>query len=454
MNVAVNKNVWRQYADQRLPRYTSYPTAAQFHPGISAADYRAWIAQLAPEARVSLYLHIPFCRSLCTYCGCHTTITQRVDPIERYLRALHREIETVADMAHGRRVAGHIHFGGGTPTIIDPEAFRALFALLSNRFRIDAQTEVAIEIDPRTLTTEMADTLGEVGVTRASIGVQTFDQAVQAAINRIQSFAQTEAAISSLRRAGVKAINLDVIYGLPAQTVRSCIETIETCLALRPDRFAIFGYAHVPSFKKHQQVIDERQLPDAAARYEQATAIGDALVAAGYRRIGLDHFALADDEMARAAQEGTLRRNFQGYTTDTCEALLGFGASAIGQLPQGYVQNEVSIRTYCDRVAQEGIATVKGYRLNADDRLRADLIERLMCDLEVDVADVCARHGAACETLSDTWPQFQRLAGDGIVSIDRRRVRVPESSRLLLRFAAAAFDAHLAAAARTFSRAV
>ncbi len=449
------EDAWTRYAGERLPRYTSYPTAAQFHPGICADDYRAWIGALEPQARVSLYLHIPFCASLCWYCGCHTTVTRRQEPVERYLRALHREIGAVADEAPGPLPVGHIHFGGGTPTIVGPKAFGALVQALAERFRIEPGAEIAVETDPRELTTEMADALGKAGVTRASIGVQTFDPAVQAAINRVQSFAETEAATQALRGAGVGAINLDVLYGLPGQTVRSCRETIERCLDLRPDRFAVFGYAHVVAFKKHQRLIDAAQLPDVRARQEQAEAIGEALQAAGYVRVGFDHFALPTDRLARAAAEGTLRRNFQGYTTDTCDTLIGFGASAIGRLPQGYIQNEVPVGTYCERVQRDGLATVKGYRLGEDDRLRAEIIERLMCDLDVDLAAVCGRHGAdIAPVLEPALPRLTQLAADGIVAIDGSRVRVPEESRLLVRLAAAAFDAQLALAGRTFSRAV
>jgi oxygen-independent coproporphyrinogen-3 oxidase len=450
----VEEAPWTRYAGERLPRYTSYPTAAQFQAGVAADDYRAWIRALDPQTPVSLYLHIPFCASLCWYCGCHTTVTLRQAPVERYLQALHREIGAVAGETPGPLVVGHIHFGGGTPTIVGPDAFGELVRALAARFRIEPGAEIAVETDPRALTAEMAEALGKAGVTRASIGVQTFDPAVQAAINRIQSFAETEAAAHALRRAGVGAINLDVLYGLPGQTVRSCRETIERCLELRPDRFAVFGYAHVVAFKKHQRLIDAAQLPDGRARHEQAVAIGEALLAAGYARVGFDHFALPTDRLARAAAEGMLRRNFQGYTTDACDTLLGFGASAIGRLPQGYVQNEVPVGTYCERIGRDGLATAKGYRLTADDRLRAEVIERLMCDLDVDVAEVCARHGASPSLFAEALPRLTQLAEDGIVAIDGTRIRVPEASRLLVRLVAAAFDAHIAPAGRAFSRAV
>ncbi|MCC7347194.1 MAG: oxygen-independent coproporphyrinogen III oxidase [Variibacter sp.] len=448
------EDVWARYAAVNLPRYTSYPTAPHFHAGIAAPAYREWLAALRAERPVSLYLHVPFCRAMCWYCGCHTTISQRQEPIDRYLAALHREIEVVAAIPRERLPVAHVHFGGGTPTIVGPDGFRDLIRALRTQFHFDAATEIAVEVDPRTLSAEVAEAMGEAGVRRASMGVQTFDPAVQRAINRIQSVEQTERTVSLLRGAGVRGINMDLIYGLPLETVDSCIETVRRCVAMGPDRFAVFGYAHVPTFKKHQAVISERDLPDARGRRMQAEAIGDALVAAGYVRIGFDHFARPADPMAQALASGRLHRNFQGYTTDGCDTLLAFGASAIGRLPLGYVQNEVALGRYCERVADHGLATVKGYRLSADDLLRADLIERVMCDSEVDVAAVCARHGASLAILADAGPRLRALADDGLVAIDGSVLRVPEPYRLLSRTVASVFDAHLAAPARTYSRAV
>ncbi len=443
-----------RYADERLPRYTSYPTAPHFSPAVSVQDYRAWLSALPAETPISLYVHMPFCRSMCWYCGCHTVITQKDEPIARYLAALHREIAAVADLPGAPVVVQHIHFGGGTPTIIAPEAFGALLRLLRARFRIAADAEVAVEIDPRTLAPAMAAALAEGGVTRASFGVQTFDPTVQQAINRVQSFAQTAAAVAALRERGVRGINLDLIYGLPRQTVRSCVETVAQCLALRPDRLSVFGYAHVPAFKKHQRKIVDAELPDATGRLDQAEAIAEALVAAGYARIGFDHYALPGDPLQSAQAHGTLRRNFQGYTTDRCQTLIGLGASAIGRLPQGYAQNETVIGRYIEQVAQHGVATARGYPLTADDRLRAEIIERLMCDLEVDFDRVAAVHPATPEVLAQAMPQLEPLAADGIVRLDGSTMRVPEEARLLVRRVASIFDAHLAASSRTYSRAV
>jgi len=277
---------------------------------------------------------------------------------------------------------------------------------------------------------------------------------VQRAINRVQSFEETAAATRGLRNAGVAGINFDLIYGLPHQTVASCLDTVSRCVELRPDRFSAFGYAHVPSFKKYQRKIDEAWLPDSLERHEQSAAIAQALEAAGYQRIGLDHFALPADEMAVAQRERRLRRNFQGYTTDASDLLLGFGASAIGQLPQGFVQNEVQIKSYSEAVAAGRFATARGYALTDDDRLRAEIIERIMCDFRADLAPICKRHGLAAEALINATPRLQELAADGVIALDGNSLAVQSDSRFLVRSVAAAFDAHLDRARERHSRAV
>ncbi len=443
-----------RYGEERLPRYTSYPTAPQFSAAIGHEAYGQWLASLPAEATASLYLHVPFCRSMCWYCGCHTTITQRDAPIIDYLAVLRREIELVADRLTTPLAVRHVHFGGGTPTIMEPSEFLGLVTLMRRRFMLDASTEIAVEIDPRTLTRAMTAALGAAGVTRASLGVQSFDPVVQRAINRVQSFEQTARATEGLRAAGVRGINFDLIYGLPHQTVESCIETVRQSIELRPERFSVFGYAHVPSFKKHQRKIDEAALPDGEARYAQAEAIAEALMSAGYRRIGLDHYALPDDSMVQAQVDGVLHRNFQGYTTDPSDVLIGFGASAIGRLSQGYAQNEVVLGRYAERIQRGELATAKGYALTDDDRLRADLIERVMCDFRVDVGQICLRHEATPETILQAIPKLRVLQEDGIVHLEGNVLSVNDNARFLVRSVASAFDAYLGASGRTHSRAV
>ncbi len=294
---------------------------------------------------------------------------------------------------------------------------------LRQKFTLLSGAEVAIEIDPRTLTSEMMHQLGASGVTRASLGVQSFDPDVQQAINRVQSFEATAAATEGLRAAGVRGINFDLIYGLPHQTVASCFDTVRKCLQLRPDRFSVFGYAHVPTFKKHQRKIDESVLPDGASRHLQSNMIADSLTAAGYRQIGLDHFALPEDSLATAQAAGTLHRNFQGYTTDTSDVLIGFGASAIGQLEQGYIQNDAGTRSYCEQISRRDLATRKGYALTTDDRLRADIIERIMCDFRVDLREACARHATTPDVVLRSATRLPELIADGIIHLEGRCFR-------------------------------
>ena len=442
------------YRDERLPRYTSYPTAPHFQPDVDGPSYANWLKALAAGTTTSLYLHVPFCRSMCWYCGCHTTVALRNGPIIDYLAALRGEIALVAEHLSAPVDVRHIHFGGGTPTILEPADFVALVGLLRQHFGIHPEAEIAVEIDPRRLAPAMTAALAAAGVNRASLGVQSFDPDVQKAINRIQSVEQTAAVVAGLRGAGIGSVSFDLIYGLPKQTVQSCVDTVEQCLAMRPDRFSIFGYAHVPEFKKHQRRIATEDLPGGEARHEQAEAMARSLVAAGYVSIGLDHFARPEDPMARALSQGRLHRNFQGYTTDPCEALIGFGASANGRLPQGYVQNEVVIGRYAERVADSKLPTARGYRLTPEDRLRAELIERVMCDLTVDIDAVCARHTVDSGVLAPSRCALERLAQEGVVDFDGSRVLLPEDARLFVRKVASTFDAHLDQAPRQYSRAV
>ncbi len=443
-----------RYADERLPRYTSYPTAPHFSPAVGPEAYAGWLGALAAATMASLYLHIPYCRRMCWYCGCNTSVTARRGPVSAYVAALRREIAMVA--AHlGRPLpVVHIHFGGGTPTIVAPGEFRTLIDHLRAGFDVRPGAEIAVEIDPRTLDLEMARTLGETGVTRASLGVQSLDPAVQAAINRRQSLDETALAVDRLRAAGIPGINIDLIYGLPHQTVASSVETVEACLSLRPDRFSVFGYAHVPAFKKHQRKIDAGALPAGAARNDQAEAVAARLEAADYLRIGLDHFVLPSDSMALAAAGGVLHRNFQGYTTDPAGTLIGLGASAIGRLPAGYVQNATVTRDYLAAIADGRFATVKGFPLGNEDRLRAELIERLMCDFRVDAASVCRARGEDIEAISDALPELDRLAGEGVIRREGWLIEVEPEARSLVRAVAAAFDAYRAQSQRTHSAAL
>lgn len=443
-----------RYADRPLPRYTSYPTAPHFRAQIDDRTYRDRLAALPADEALSFYLHVPFCRSMCWYCGCHTSVTHRDEPIDRYMAALETELDMVADTLPQGLAVRHVHFGGGTPTLMGPARFAGLMERMRRRLALAGDAEVAIEIDPRTLDAAMARALAAGGVTRASLGVQSFDPVVQWAINRVQTFEQTARSVEWLRTGGIERINFDLIYGLPHQDVASCVATVARAVALAPDRFAVFGYAHVPSFKRHQRKIEEEALPDSRARHAQAEAVAGALRDAGYRQIGLDHFARPDEPLAIAAAAGGLHRNFQGYTTDACETLIGLGASSIGRLPQGYVQNAVLVGEYQRRIAAGMFAVSRGCELSAEDRLRAAVIERIMCDYEVDLDSICSRFGGDAGRLIDSAPALDALIADGLARRDRNRIAVPHEARPLVRVLAAAFDQYLGEGQVRHSRAV
>ncbi len=426
-----------------VPRYTSYPTAPHFHEGVSAATYRGWLGAIGEERALSLYLHVPFCHEMCWYCGCHTKVVRRYDPIGAYAALLGRELELVAAAIGSRPRVAHVHWGGGTPVILSPADFGGLMAAIGSRFRLAEGAEVAVEVDPRNLSDETVQALAAAGVTRASLGVQDFAPHVQAAINRIQPYEVTASAVERLRAAGIRRINFDLMYGLPGQSLDDVLRTIDLAARLGPDRLAVFGYAHVPWMKSHQKMIDEAALPGPAERFEHAEAAAARLVERGYRRIGLDHFARPDDPMSRAQADGRLRRNFQGYTTDEAETLLGFGASAIGSLFQGYVQNAAPLRDYGAAVRDDCLAVVRGLRLSLDDRLRRAVIDRLMCDLEVDLAGLSLRFNAGDAHFGDELEALKPMADDGLVEIAGQRVRVTERGRPFLRSLCAQFDSYL-----------
>ena len=427
----------------RVPRYTSYPTAPHFHGGVTGEIFREWLAALPQGTGLSLYLHVPFCDTLCWFCGCHTKIVNHYSPLASYLDLLLKEIETVAAIIGPGHPVTHIHWGGGSPTMLSPGDVKRLAGALKSHFEIAPGAEFAIEIDPRGLEDEMIAALAKAGVNRASIGVQDCDETVQRAINRIQPFEATQSAVERLRAAGIGALNIDLIYGLPHQTQANVARTIEMALTLTPQRFAVFGYAHVPHFKKHMQLIDERALPDANERLAQFELAHAKLSASGYAAIGLDHFALPEDSLALAQKEGRLARNFQGYTTDDAPALIGLGASSISALPQGYAQNQADVPEYRKAIHAGELAVARGIALSADDRLRRAIIERLMCDLAVDLDAVGAPFG---KSATDFGPELAALAAyaeQGLVAIEGSRLAVPPDARAAVRLIAAAFDLYL-----------
>jgi len=441
------------YAVEDVPRYTSYPTAAQFRDGLTPDSWRPWVAGFDTAKGLSIYAHVPFCETLCWYCGCHTNVLNDNARIARYAELLTREVALAASET-GYRGAGHVHFGGGTPTLLPPAAFARFIAEVDKHFGLTVDAEIAVEADPRTLTHASIAALTAAGVNRMSLGVQDFDAKVQAAINRIQPFDVVDRVVTQLRRAGVKGLNLDLMYGLPHQTVESVSRTARLAAALAPDRLSVFGYAHVPWFKAHQRQIDEGALPGAAERLAQAEAIEAVLAEEGFEAIGIDHFARAGDPMALALRDGTLKRNFQGYTTDKAKVLIGLGASSIGRLPGGFVQNERAAGKWAERVEAGEWPIIRGLEVTAEDAMRAEIIERIMCFGDCDVADVLARHGLPAGTLNEAFASLVRPMRDGLCTVRGPRVRLTMRGRRFARTIAAAFDASRNAAGRRHSVAV
>lgn len=436
-----------------VPRYTSYPTAPHFHAGITPQIYARWLSEIAPDATISLYLHIPYCDRLCWFCGCHTKHTLRYEPIASYLLALFAEIDWVAERLGGRGTVTAVHLGGGSPTMLTSEDMARLKARLDARFTVADSAEISIEIDPNDLSEDRFDAMAAFGLTRASVGVQDFDERVQRAINRLQTFEQTRHVIESVRARGVRSVNVDVLYGLPYQTLDSIDATIAQVLSLAPDRTALFGYAHVPWMKKHQQMIPEAALPDIHARFAQSQGAARLLEQGGLGPIGFDHFARPQDGLALAAASGKLRRNFQGYTDDRAEVLIGLGASAIGQLPQGYVQNITPTGDYQKAVLAGGGATTRGFALTPADRLHGFAIEALLCRFELRRSDL-ASHGAAGDAVFDHALAIAAADPDGLTEADDDVFRLTARGRPFVRSMAARFDTYLAQGAARHSLAV
>ncbi|WP_324780480.1 oxygen-independent coproporphyrinogen III oxidase [Thiobacillus sedimenti] len=430
------------------PRYTSYPTAPYFSKAFGEADWLDALNAPAADRGLSLYAHIPFCDSLCYYCGCNMVATRDYRKTQPYLAALDREMARTAEHVDPARLVHQLHWGGGTPTYLNPDDIRRLMAMMRTHFKVADDAEISCEADPRELTRAHLEALRESGFNRISFGVQDMDPAVQQAVNRIQPEALIQQVIDWSRELGFASINLDLIVGLPKQTVSSFRRTLERVTQWSPDRLAVFSYAHVPWLKKHQNLIREAELPDAATRLDLQQAVNEILGTAGYVNIGLDHFARPEDELVRAQQNKTLWRNFQGYTTHKDCDILAFGVSSISQTADVYMQNDKSLKRYEDRIARDGFAVERGVKLSRDDQIRRDAITRVMCDLELDFAafgrewDIVFSDYFA-EPLADLRP----LADDGLVEIEAERIRVTPRGRLFLRNIGMCFDRYLKEAA-------
>lgn len=435
--------------DRPVPRYTSYPTAAQFTPSVGPVQHAEWLRDLAGAA-ASLYVHVPFCRELCWYCACNTMAMNRPGTLDSYADALLGELDAIARIAPGLILEG-VQWGGGTPSQLGAARLQAVGRRIAQLFDRRCDAEVSLEIDPRHCDREMAAAASAIGVTRVSLGVQDFDENVQAAINRRQSFAATAEAIDRLRAAGIGHFNIDLVYGLPRQTLETLASTLDLALKLEPDRFAVFGYAHVPWMKPHQRLIDDATLPDNALRSAMSALVAERLVAAGYCRIGLDHYARPGDRLARAAGDGTLRRNFQGYVADRAAFVVGVGASAISSLPRGFTQNIADAARYMATVAEGNFATARGVALTRDDRLCGAIIERVMCQNDVDLEPLCRQHRVDPEAYLASL-DLHRLERDGLIRRTGARISVTETGRPFVRFICAAFDRHYAGAEGRHSR--
>ena len=439
--------------DGRAPRYTSYPTAVQFSPEVTPEIYAGWLKALPDDEPVSLYIHVPFCSRLCWYCGCNTRAVNGHGPVAAYVLYLEKEMLALHKALGRRRLrVSSIHFGGGTPNMLSPVEVRSILGALSTAFRFAGGLEVAAELDPEILTKEWVTTACVNGLSRASLGVQNLDPKVQAAVNRPEAFQHIADCVRWLREGGVSSINMDLMYGLPHQTVANTLSTVDQLMTLRPERISLFGYAHVPWMKSHQKLIDEAALPGASERLDQFEAAAARLASEGYVRIGMDHFAVPEDDLCLAQAEGRMHRNFQGYTTDSAGVLLGLGPSSIGSLPQGFVQNASQEIEWRKALDHETLPVARGVMTSADDRFRGEIIERLMCDFEVDLGEIAARYGRSPRDLVHELSRLEAFAADGLVESVGSRLKVTEAGRVVVRSICAVFDVYFREAEGRHSR--
>lgn len=434
-NTAVkNENVVRP---KRLPRYTSYPTALEFGP-LEAQIHDAWLGALPQSEPVSLYFHIPYCDKLCWFCGCFTTISNKYGPVENFLEVIKKEILQTSKKT-GKLKVSHIHFGGGSPSILKPDDFKSLIDVLSECYDIENAPEFAVEIDPRTVGRDKIMAYAEAGVNRVSLGIQDFNKKTQVAINRIQSVELIEENMAHFKEAGIERINFDLIYGLPHQTIETITETINKTLEFKPSRIALFGYAHVPHMKKHQELIAKHTLPNQKERQAQFNWASKMLLENGYRAIGLDHFALPDDHLFVSFDQGKMKRNFQGYTEDVADTLIGFGPSAISSLPGGYAQNIPAIREYIEKVNGGITPVTRGLKITDQDKMFRDVISTLMCYFEVDPVKIAIEHGIHYNFETEII-DLSKLIDADYMTRDGSSFKITEDGKPFLRAIATVFD--------------
>ncbi|MDH4274256.1 MAG: oxygen-independent coproporphyrinogen III oxidase [Gammaproteobacteria bacterium] len=438
----------RRY-DKSGPRYTSYPTAVQFHSGFAAAEYRAQAERSTrerPQGPLSLYFHIPFCDTVCFYCGCNKIVTKNRARTLPYLEHLCKEIALQGALYGRERPVTQLHWGGGTPTFLNQEQMRGLMAATRTHFKLldNDEGEYSIEIDPREAEPSTIALLRELGFNRLSMGVQDFDPKVQQAVNRIQSEEQTFLILNAAREQGFKSISLDLIYGLPHQSVQSFAQTLEKVIAAGPDRLSVFNYAHMPELFKTQRQINAEDLPSAAEKLAILQYTIERLNRAGYVYIGMDHFAKPHDELAVAQREGTLYRNFQGYSTHAECDLVGLGVTSIGMVGDCYAQNSREIDDYYARLDQGQLPILRGVELSADDKLRREVITQLICHFELNYAKINAQFGIAFnDYFAAEREELRILETDGLIRLDERGIYVLPAGRLLIRNVCMVFDRYL-----------
>ena len=426
----------RKY-NRPVPRYTSFPTAIQFTHDISQETYASLLSTLGSGEAVSLYIHIPFCHSLCHYCGCNTKIVNNYRPVESYLDSLFSEIKLVGDSLKYRSPVNLVHFGGGSPNYLKPQDLKRVLESISTYFDISDQTNIDIESDPRYLNTEMIRCYADMGVSRVSLGVQDFNHDVQVAINRVQPFEQVEECVQILRTNGINQINFDLIVGLPKQTVETVCETVEKAVSLSPNRLAVFPYAHVPWMKKHQKLLEKYPMAEGYERFLMNEAVDLFLKNHGYKSIGTDHYARAGDPLSIAQEQGCLKRNFQGYTTDVSEAIIGFGLSSISSYKDAYIQNTTDPIAYRKELCEGKFPIQRGCILNADDQVLRLLIEDIMCNFEVDLSDYKdVLEGA----MGQIRIALRELEKDNLITLDGEVLKITEAGRPFTRVVASCFD--------------
>ena len=433
------KNILQLVPDYSIPRYTSYPTAPNFNDKINNDTYESWLKKLDKNKKISLYIHIPFCSSLCYFCACNTSVVNKYKPIENYVNLLLREIEILGEKLESKFNVSHIHFGGGTPSILKGAELWLIMQSIKKRFNILKDCKIAMEIDPRFFKQNLTIILNDCGFDRISIGVQDFSRKVQTLINRGQSFEITEETINHLRENNISNINIDLIYGLPKQTVRTFTDTLEKISILRPERISAFGYAHVPWMKKHQRLIKAKPL-DNENRLKFYSLASNYFLSNGYEPFGIDHFAVKSSSIIQNLKNRKLHRNFQGYTEDDAEVLIGIGASSISSLPNGYVQNITQITDYIRALKKNKLPISRGYELKTEDKIYSIVIKELMCYLNVDLKQVTKKFSKDINLFSSNIKKLKPFIDAGYVEFQNFVLSIKPEARPLVRIICSVFD--------------